>query len=173
MKTISRIKSSEVIISIAFLIIGLVFYFESKNITKFDFGIINLSDTYPRIISVLLIINSIIIIFNNIRKQLKHSSSIKSEKQFEKKQVENKDKNNYLPLILMILMVAYIFTIRILGYFETGFLFLWISIFLFGDRSRQWLIKSLIISIIFSFIIYIVFGYMLKIYVPRGIIFSI
>lgn len=74
--------------------------------------------------------------------------------------------------VLFGLFIAYILLIQPLGYFETGFLFLWASIALLGERSLQWIFKSFSVSFAVIIVTYFIFGVLLNIYVPTGFIFK-
>jgi hypothetical protein len=73
---------------------------------------------------------------------------------------------------MWILLIAYVYFVRPIGYFETGFLFLALSMFFLGERDLKWLVSSLGISAVITFFSYLVFVKLLNTYLPSGILFK-
>ncbi len=69
------------------------------------------------------------------------------------------------------LLVLYIFLIPHLGYFESGFIFLTLAIFSLGQRDIKRFVSSLIFAFGITLAVYFVFGVLMNIYLPPGIIF--
>lgn len=158
---------SESILLTAFLIIGLGFYIQSRSI-KSGFMQVVAPGTYPAVIAILLMLCCI---FSLISIILKHVRKIESQDSEEDIWGHFKSTRTKLTLVWLI-MIGYMTFIKSIGYFETGFLFLVLSMFVLGEKTKVWLIKSIIISLIVITVCYVIFVIFLNIYLPSGIIFD-
>ncbi len=73
---------------------------------------------------------------------------------------------------LFLLLILNIYLIRIIGYFESGFVFLTLAIFVLGDKTRRRFLQAVAFALLITAIVYVVFGVMLNIYLPRGLLIN-
>ncbi|SDM09823.1 tripartite tricarboxylate transporter TctB family protein [Halarsenatibacter silvermanii] len=74
-------------------------------------------------------------------------------------------------LVLFGLLIFYIYLIPFLGYFESGFIFLALAIFFLGQKNVRNLVYSLLFASGITLAVYFVFGVVMNIYLPTGILF--
>jgi len=143
------------------LLFGILFLLESRNIRR-GFQQVLDARIYPRVVTSVF---CLMILFHLVQIALDHEVNKKeSEKNKLPKEIIFKIS------VLFGLFTSYILLIQILGYFETGFLFLWSSITVLGERSLKWCVKAFFISVLIILVTYLIFGVLLNIYVPSGLI---
>ena len=150
-----------VIFDILCLFFGVFFLLESRHIRR-GFQQVLDARVYPIVVASMFCLAIFLHLFKNLRSCPR----------------EDKDDDNSGSLrsvafkvsSLFVLFVGYILFIKKLGFFETGFLFLWSSISVLGETSLQWVLKSLALAFVIISATYVVFGVLLNIYVPPGLI---
>lgn len=170
-----KIKVSDIMIAILLVFALLIFYLtkdwqEASYIMGFGPGF------YPRVLSTILIGLLIILFFEEMAKSRKHNEESISEKKgatTKKLVIHKKDFKKYLlnlkwPAILFFMMFLYTMLLDFLGFIPDTILFLIIGMVLLGGN----LIKSIIISGLFTISIYFLFGYLLKVQLPMGVFFG-
>ncbi|NLA91608.1 MAG: tripartite tricarboxylate transporter TctB family protein [Synergistaceae bacterium] len=139
---------------------GILFLLESRHIKK-GFQQVLDARIYPRVVAVIFCATILAHLIQLVR---------------ERRAGQAEEGKNPLPAgtafrisALFVLFIAYIYSIQTLGYFEAGFLFLWLSIALLGENSWQWRGKALAIALLVISVTYFIFGVLLNIYVPPGL----
>ncbi len=140
------------------LIAGYIFKESSglMNVDKKDIG----PGFYPNLIAGIMIILAIALFVQTLRN---HEPE---EKKKERSPMAIK------PYIAMVLLVLYIFLMNKIGFIITSVLFMMILTYLFfGTEFRKNLLPSLCISVMVPVGIYLLFHNLLKVPLPRGILF--
>jgi|GEM_PF-2301225 len=159
--SLSFLFSSLFLFDIFLLLFGILFLFESRNIRR-GFQQVLDARIYPRVVASVF---SLMILFHLVRITLDRDINKKrSEKNKLTKEIVFKIG------VLFVLFISYILFIQYLGYFESGFLFLWFSMTVLGERSWKWSFKAFFISLLIILVTYCIFGVLLNIYVPSGVI---
>lgn len=150
-------------VNVLVTLIGLAFFIASFDVAR-GFQQIVGADEYSRFISVLLVIFGVMGIVRSVldnRKGLFETQELK---------IFTDMRRAGFPIVMLFsLLVINIFLIRRIGYFESGFLFMALAIFFLGERTAKRAVSSVLFSAGITAIIYIVFGVMLNIYLPRGL----
>lgn len=155
----------QLVINVFFVTFGLIFYFESFNIRR-GFQQIVGANEYPRYVALFLVILGIINIIKISIKYYKNERELEELKIFKEfREAGDKIVPLFLLLILNILLT------RIIGYFESGFVFMTLAIFILGPKTKFRFIKSTGFAIFITLILYLIFGIIMNIYLPPGLIF--
>ena len=150
-------------VNVMVTLIGVAFFIASYDVAR-GFQQIVGADEYSRFISVLLIVFGAMGIGRSVldhRKGLFDGQDLKI--------FTDMRRAGFPILMLFSLLVINIYLIRRIGYFESGFLFMALAIFFLGERTARRALTSVLFSAGITVIIYIVFGVMLNIYLPRGL----
>lgn len=131
--------------SLAFFVIGIVFMFESNKISESAYGSEVGPNVFPFLLGLLLGLLSIKLFLETLKYQ---------SKQERKKSLDYKRF-----LIIFLTAVLYALTLESLGYVLSTFLFLLIG---FQTMQRGALLKSVVISSVFSYGVYYLFSEVLK-----------
>lgn len=153
-------------VNILITLIGLAFFIASYDVAR-GFQQIVGADQYSRFISILLIVFGIMGVMRSIldfRKGLFEDAELKIF-------VDMRRAGGRI-ITLFLLLVVNIYLIRRIGYFESGFLFMLFGIFLLGKKTMRRLGTSALAALGITLIVYVVFGLMLNIYLPRGLIIN-
>lgn len=138
--------------AIVFLLLGTGFVVESRNISKTAFGSSVGPDLFPLGLGILLILFSARLLYETFRSpQYKQAAAASKTSEAQ----EASAKPDYKRFLLIYgAAVVYAFFIEDIGYVIGTFLFL---LFSFQVMERGKWIRSIIISLLFAFIIYYVF----------------
>ncbi|TVQ99858.1 MAG: hypothetical protein EA403_12360 [Spirochaetaceae bacterium] len=153
-------------VNILVTLIGLAFLIASYDVAR-GFQQIVGADQYSRFISILLLVFGLMGVGRSIldfRKGLFENAELKIF-------VDMRRAGSRI-ITLFLLLIGNIFLIRRIGYFESGFLFLLFAIFLLGRRTWKRLGTSALAALGITLIVYVVFGLMLNIFLPRGLIIN-
>lgn len=142
-------------ISIVIFLFALLYLFLSYQLPNFEYALID-SDTLPKGLGFLLIVLSIILFIQN-----------KEQSEAEKIKRQIKKEDLILLIATIVSLLAYVTLFEILGFVVTTILFLVITMRMYGYSN--WKI-SMVVSITFTFVLYFSFNYILKIYLPQGIL---
>ena len=155
----------QLFVNIFFVVFGLIFYFESFNIRR-GFQQIVGANEYPRYVALFLVILGII---NLIKISIKY---FQGERELEELKIfkEFRDAGDKI-IPLFLLLILNILLTRIIGYFESGFVFMSLAIFILGPKTKIRFLKSIGFAIFITLILYLVFGIIMNIYLPPGLIF--
>lgn len=119
---------------------------------------------FPKIVIGILVILLIVLIVQGIikaKKEHKPLLSFKNKKFFE----ENYDKIKFWGSI--ILFVLYILSLEILGFLVASIVFITLFNVLYaGTKNKKSLFYSLLISVIASFVLWFLFGYVFNVTLP-------
>jgi len=142
-------------ISIVLFLFALLYLFLSYQLPNFEYALID-SDILPKGLGFLLIVLSIILFIQN-----------KEESEAEKIKRQIKKEDLILLIATIVSLLAYVTLFEILGFVVTTVLFLVITMRMYGYSN--WKI-SMVVSITFTCVLYFSFNYILKIYLPQGIL---
>lgn len=131
--------------SILFLAVGVLFIIGSKQLTSSSYGSVVGPDIFPFILGIILVLLSIRLFYETYMAKANH---------------QKKEKLEYKPfLIIFVATLIYILTLESVGYVITTFVFLFVC---FQTMERSKWVNSLIISALFSGIVYYLFVEVLK-----------
>ncbi|MBS4211313.1 tripartite tricarboxylate transporter TctB family protein [Neobacillus rhizophilus] len=133
------------IASVLFLAVGVLFIIGSRQLTSSSYGSVVGPDIFPLVLGIALVLLSIRLFFETFQ---------------NKSNQEKKEKLEYKPfIIIFIATLLYILTLESIGYVITTFLFLFVC---FQTMERSKWVNSLIISALFSGLVYFLFVEVLK-----------
>ncbi|WP_284037723.1 tripartite tricarboxylate transporter TctB family protein [Neobacillus sp. 114] len=133
------------IASVLFLAVGVLFIIGSRNLASSSYGSVVGPDIFPLVLGIALVLLSIRLFFETFQ---------------NKNNQEKKEKLEYKPfIIIFIATLFYILTLESIGYVITTFLFLFVC---FQTMERSKWVNSLIISALFSGLVYYLFVEVLK-----------
>jgi len=153
------------IVNLSLIIIGIFFLVESYEVSP-GFQQVVGADQYPRWFAVILICLCLASLLKD------HLVWRRDEFAAEEVKIIQEMKE-VGPRILTLfgLLVLNVFLIPHLGYFESGFVFLLLAIFALGEKNLRSLFISSLYAAGITLIIYLVFGVIMNIYLPAGLIF--
>ena len=141
------------IVGISGLGLSLYVYFGSKAFERVGSGLSQDPAYYPRILAFILALLSISLIIDSLRKRAKLSIKVNTEL------LKN------LGLFLALLLI-YILLLNPIGFIIATAAFAFSMIWFLGGTKKQ----AIVTSIPMSLIVYIVFSFVLKVPLPKGII---
>lgn len=148
-------KTTNILLSLFIWIVCIIFYFQT---IQFNYP----SNVFPYIVIGCMLICSIIILVQTFMKQEHTNTKSTTEKSYRK------------PFIIVIFSVIVISSIQWIGFYVVSF----ISIFLFtvflyhkGDAMRNKILKSGTFSLLITLFVYMMFGLILGVKTPQGILF--
>lgn len=150
-------------VNILVTLIGCAFFFASFDVARGFQQVIG-ADQYSRFISVLLMVLGVLGIGRSIldnRKGLFEGDDLKI--------FVDMRRAGFRISMMFSLLILNVFLIRRIGYFESGFIFMVLAIFFLGERTPRRFGTSVLFSAGITAIIYLVFGVILNIYLPRGL----
>ncbi|GAB4319498.1 tripartite tricarboxylate transporter TctB family protein [Pseudothermotoga elfii] len=155
-------KKADVIVSIVFVIVGLLTLFESFKIRLLKFGSALGGDFFPKFLSVSLIVLSSIWFFTSLYSYLK-----------EKRVSYNASKLNLVkPVLFIIAFSIYIISLKWFGFTLPTTLLVFVNYVLLKSRFKYAdLLFGSIYSILITLTIWFLFSKVLGLMLPRGNIF--
>jgi hypothetical protein len=162
----------EILPGVLILIFSLYIFIGSFSLQSLQMNPVG-SDFLPRVVSVLAILGSAIINFPILKRFIKHRR--KNFDPIVNGKAQNGDlinatSNKYTSLKTLGLITIYITTIGALGFLISTSLYLFVQIVLLAPKEKRKFLLFGIVSILFSFGIYIVFRYVFTIVLPEGIL---
>jgi putative tricarboxylic transport membrane protein len=158
------------LVLIAFSIAMFISSFSIEKLTVSKIG----SDFSPRLVAVLVFVLSIILVFNAIRSlkaQKALSKSLDENSVSEKKVNLDKEKANYVAVLLSIcLIIVYLFLMPTIGFLITTALYLFCQFNLMALKEKRKPIQLAVIAIITSVSIYFLFKNVFYLMLPAGIL---
>ncbi|MCD6195687.1 MAG: tripartite tricarboxylate transporter TctB family protein [Staphylothermus sp.] len=154
----------ELILGILFMFVGIIFYFDSQNINVLGLGIFGPS-LFPMLISAGLALLSFVLV-------VKCSLNIIKEKSFttSARPLISLNRKNYTgivyTLILIVLVITYVYLVNILGYLLSTMLLTGILAKLLRAKNEE----AILLAISFSFLMYALFRFILKVPLPAGVL---
>ena len=167
------IKYQDVISGFFLLIVSVAmfavtFSFEALTVSKVG------PDFMPKIIASMIMIFSIIIIANGLKKAKVHNENTGAYQESQgddTKSVSKDEKKNLLPVMMTLgLMIGYFVLIPILGFLLMTALYLFLQMLLLSHKSNRKIWLFAILSIATSALIYYVFRSVFYVMLPTGII---
>ena len=141
-------------VALVIMFIAVVYLVLSFRLPEYPYALVD-ADALPKGLGYLLLSLSVILFFQN-----------RPEKD-EEKQKRNIKKDDLIILIVTLLsLLLYVFLLEPLGFVISTIVFLAFTIRLYG--YKKW-ITNLVVSIGFSLFLYFSFNYILKVYLPQGI----
>lgn len=141
------------IVGISGLSLSLYVYFASKSFERVGSGLANNPAYYPRILAIVLAFLSLILFIDSLKKRAKVSFHVDTELM------------RNLSLFLAALLI-YILLLKPVGFVLTTIAFIICMTWFLGGTRKQ----AVIASIPMSLIVYIVFSFILKVPLPKGIL---
>lgn len=159
---------SENFVSSLMLILVSIFYLFSitqfKGVMKSD-GIS--STRFPLILGLALLITGLIIMYGAV-KNIKNKVSV-IENEDEDGDIISSKMNDKRVLITFILLAFYLFGMPSLGFLISTFVYLVLQISVLSDKDNRNYIKIIILSFVFTLIIFLTFTRLLNMMLPRGL----
>lgn len=156
----------KLLINVAVCLIGLAFFLASFGVARGIQQVVG-ADEYSRFLSILLMVFGVLGVGRSV---VDFRNGLFED--FELKLFIDMRRAGTRIVTLFLLLVLNIALIRVIGYFEAGFVFMTLSIFFLGARTPKRFGTSLLFAAGITLIIYVVFGIVLNIYLPRGLIFN-
>jgi len=141
------------IVGISGLGLSLYVYLASKTFERVGSGLAENPAYYPRILAFLLALLSVILLVDTLRKRVKVTCSVNVELL--------KNLGLFLAFLLM-----YILLLKPIGFILTTIAFIFCMTWFLGGTKKQ----AFIASIPMSLIVYVVFSFILKVPLPKGIL---
>lgn len=159
-------KRSDIIAGVAlFFFSGLLFIASGQMPTRENASVVLSTGFYPRLLSILLAVLSVIMVVETIHKSRKHGD--------QQAATFWKDLQAFLYFLLVIgIMILYPLFMQVIGFAFTSFLFILSLVWILTEKANRklWLILSVSVGI--AVIVYVVFKLILNIPFPMGILFS-
>lgn len=167
------VKYQDVLSGVFLLIVSVIMF-----VATFSFEALTVSkvgpDFMPKIIASIMMIFSIIIIFNGWKKvnvQNENTVPNQSIKEKDTKSVSKEKKYSFLPVIITLgLMIGYFILIPILGFLIMTALYLFLQMLVLSHKSNRKIWLFVIISIATSALVYFIFRSVFYVMLPTGII---
>lgn len=157
-------KHGDYVVSGFFMALSVVMYALAARLPKSKVMSVG-PDFMPKVISIAVFILSAVLLVTTITERRVRAAEIAAAKDAEKK--------DYKRVILSFLMVLiYVYTLKLVGFTITSLVFLPAEMFILAPddkRTKKDLLRYVIISVIFTLIVYFLFRYGFKILLPRGI----
>lgn len=149
LQTMDR-KVALVIMAVAIIYLVLSYQLPDFIYTQVD------ADALPKGLGYLLLGLSVLLFIQNVPE---------TSEQKEKRTLKKEDL--ILLLITLGALIIYVFFLEILGFVISTLVFLTVTMRLYGYMN--WL-RNVLVSVIFTLVLYFAFNYLLKIYLPQGIL---
>jgi putative tricarboxylic transport membrane protein len=140
-------------ISVVLFIVALIYLLLSYQLPAFPYTIVD-ADVLPKGLGFLLLLLSLILFFQN---------RPETKEQKQKRTLQKQD----VVILLSILgtVLVYIFLLEIVGFVINTILFLIVTTRVLGYMKWR---TNIIVSVLFTLILYFSFNYLLQIYLPQG-----
>ncbi|WP_301107725.1 tripartite tricarboxylate transporter TctB family protein [Sporosarcina sp.] len=149
LRTMDR-KVSLIIMALAIFYLILSYRLPKLAFTKVD------ADVLPLGLGYLLLGLAVILFIQN---------KPETEEQKERRKIKKEDLN--LLLVTLAALILYVFCLEFLGFVITTIVFLSLTMRMYGYMN--WM-RNIIVSFVFTFVLYLSFNYLLKIFLPQGIL---
>jgi putative tricarboxylic transport membrane protein len=147
------LKTMDRKISVVLFIVALIYLLLSYQLPAFPYTIVD-ADVLPKGLGFLLLLLSLILFFQN---------RPETKEQKQKRTLQKQD----VVILLSILgtVLVYIFLLEIVGFVINTILFLIVTTRVLGYMKWR---TNIIVSVLFTLILYFSFNYLLQIYLPQG-----
>lgn len=154
-------RYKELIGGTCFFIFAAVYFIMALSIPKFNDGFVS-SDFMPKLYGVLLMILSVIQVLQGV-------SRVKKEPR-ETKETEKKSGIPMAPEVLLtfLFLILYVVILKPLGFLIATILFLLAMITMFTPKESRSFLRTVLISVIFSVVVYLIFVKGLSLTLPEG-----
>ncbi|WP_307338369.1 tripartite tricarboxylate transporter TctB family protein [Caldalkalibacillus uzonensis] len=142
-------------IAVMLFILALVYLILSYQLPEFPYAIMD-SDVLPKGLGYLLLVLAIILFVE---------SKTETEGQRKKRQLSKADRN--MLLMVLVLVLLYVILLDTLGFVIVSILFLIGTTRLLGYTNWR---VNILVSVLFTLGLYYAFNYLIKIYLPQGIL---
>lgn len=157
-------KYGDLIVSVFYMILGIVMIAMAKALPKSKVMAIG-PDFMPTVVGILILVLSAILLFQAVNK-LRRGGAI-SEK-------EAKDNSDYRRVLAsLVLATVYVNILKPVGFLISTFAYLCLQIYVLAPndkRTKKDIVKFVVISLIFTVVVYVLFRYGFKIILPPGLI---
>ena len=157
-------KFGDLIVSVFYLILGVVMIVLARALPKSKVMEIG-PDFMPIVVGILILVLATILLVQSIGKLRK--GGVLSEE-------EEKDHSDYRRVLeSLVLATIYVNVLKPVGFLISTFVYLCLQIYVLAPndkRTTKDIIKFVVISLIFTVVVYVLFRYGFKIILPTGII---
>ena len=156
-------KYGDLVVSIFFMVLSAVMIFAAKLLPKSKVMEIG-PDFMPTVIGALTFILAAILFIITVKNFKQHLADVENAKveECEYKQM----------LLSLLLILVYVFTLQPIGFIITTIVYLPLQMLVLageGNRTKKEIITTVIISVVFTFVVFFLFRYGFKIVLPAGI----
>ena len=134
--------------------IAIIYLVLSFRLPEYPYALID-ADFLPKGLGYLLLILSVILFFQN---------RPETEEEKEKRSIKKDDL--IILIVTLIALLFYVFILEKIGFVLSTILFLTFTMRLYG--YKKWMM-NIIVSVGFSLVLYFSFNYLLKVFLPQGI----
>lgn len=160
----SKSLVGELVLGLIFMFTGIIFYFNSLNISVLNLGLLG-PQLFPVISSASLAFLSFILVVRNllviVRKNNFKAFTLNLPR-FDKENI----KGTIYTLIIIVMVIVYAYLLNIIGFLLTTMLLTGILAKLLKAKNEE----AVLLSIIFSLLLYILFKLILKVPLPGGVL---
>lgn len=163
-------KNRDLIAGITVVLFSILYFISSLGIKVVDTGGIT-SVTYPRFLAGLLGLLGIMLIFQSQKSKIVETVDEDGIKK-ENIGVSSTGKTRVFTTIL--LLVFYALALRFLGFILTNLIYIFLQTMVLTDRkewTRKNIVKAILYAVILTLAIYLIFNSLLKMVLPRGLIY--
>lgn len=157
-------KYGDLIVSIFYMILGVVMIIMARALPKSKVMEIG-PDCMPTVVGILILVLSAILLVQSVKK-LQKGGALSEQ--------EEKDQSDYKRVLeSLVLATVYVNVLKPVGFLLSTFVYLCLQIYVLAPndkRTKKDIIKFVVISLVFTVVVYVLFRYGFKIILPTGII---
>lgn len=153
----------EIISGVIIFIFAAVYFIIALSIPEFNDGFIS-SDFMPKIYGVVLMLLSAFQIAFGMKRQKKENAADNQTSDVEKMKIAPE------VLLTFIMLVLYVAFLNLLGFLIATILFLLGMVTLFTPKEKRSILKIVLISVVFSLVVYLIFVKGFSLTLPEGIL---
>ncbi|MCB1739928.1 MAG: tripartite tricarboxylate transporter TctB family protein [Gammaproteobacteria bacterium] len=153
-------SATDVICALVLLAVGALFYWETYNIPQFDYASIG-SEVWPRVILVPFLVLSVVYLVQSLRRGASRAQPVSGTIGERLARYRN-------PIGSFVIFMLFLLTLDYLGMLIGGILFVFVLLTYLGHHTPRWLFVHALISIGSVGIVWAVFTFALRVYLPQG-----
>ncbi|MDQ0256626.1 hypothetical protein J2S74_004048 [Evansella vedderi] len=158
----------EILIGIVIIILCIIIYFQSGDFPYFNEVHLN-AGSFPKLIAILLAFLSLILVISKVKELLSKRAEL--EKVDVKVYVKKLIKEYKLVFFTLFSLLGYIFLMQYIGFIVTTILFIIVTGYVIGPKSKKDLLIISLVSVIITFSVYAFFQNVLHVRFPTGVLF--
>ena len=101
---------------------------------------------------------------------LQFLSGMKSMKEYVSSEKAEEEKNSSTVFLMIVVVFLYVLALKPIGFLISTFVVMFLQMLLLAPKEEIRVVKFLILSVVFTIVIYILFRYGLKLILPAGIL---